>query len=1320
MTLEQILTALQRAAPGDALDLAADAFGAGALERLLSTYFVDGRMRATLTELAIDAARGHVVAAGIGTAAPLDKTKFTAYFRDDGTGVQMTLAATPAAGWTFSSSFPPFAQSFADALAWSSFALALDSRAHIEEGLTVEAVLDMAGPHAWLFGSIATVPLAGAVAIEHGVPTFAFVHAIEQPFSVGTLRDVALTFAFRAVAVSAQVYPPGGGTPKTEWGSQATLGCYGTVPLGRVTATLSIGLSIASAALVAQLQVQGEVGLGDLAALVHDAPLESNLPSESLYNPGSTFAAAAITAMIDSRRRAISAIVLALDAAPRWPLYKGTELRDIRFELQVTDPLTTRRVTAALTATIAWPGGVLRVGGTAPQVMLFAVLEDGSAIPLGQVLDRLLPTAVPEHLVVDELAFQIVPAQGAFDLTTGISGGWSIPLGPVDASLERAWMSLSRRDGQTSGSIAATATIGAFTIDGRWSIPGAFALTGRLNRVQSLDTLIRTLTTLPPPEGVPDILITAATAGIVIAPDSLPLASSTYTFYATASATTASIDLGTVWFAVRREGRHTGFLAGFVVPATWSPGDLLPALKPLFDSLSFTDTGLLVSSVATDFIDIPILKQRSLPTSVKPGIVAFAGLRLKGGGLDLLGKLFSGDVVLNLLAQLDMRTPANSTVEARLRAIEAHGALRFIDFRIAFAPAATTFTVSASARLEIGAGQVTVTGAGSVTMTPPAATLSLLVQQWREPFGIEGLTIESFGIGFTFSGSVAINFLGHFLIGTKPRQFRFTIGGGMLDFEVPSALLFGLDATDQTLMLADLVEAFTHLDLASVPVLRDIGFRRLDFAIVDDPAGFTIGSEHFPPGIRITADLTLYEWNVHLDLAVNTGRGIYAKGGIDEPIVVGSDVLVIADEDGGRGPSLLIDTAAFATGAALVDRTRGRLSALPFEPPLVLAASATGLAPMRAETLSATYLQMDASVSLLGVLRQAVKISVSRDTFDFSYRFAFFGIEETLSCFLSAGQKRLAASAEFEFALDVDLPAVTVEGVSVFPAVSLHAPRAGLALGLSLAWSSGVSGDFRLAVGFDWHGLHLDFTAEITLADIGNALERLGDALLEWMRKNARKVWEKIIGNVDAYLEAIRDELIAFADGAYGVAKAMIALFESSVEEVARALRSLGYAFVEAAEALANAFGISFDAAAAVFAKTFEMCSLSAASALLYSPHTLDADPRFVLPARVLVDLAQRPSARDVLIAYYAHAEDWQAVAATPHGRRSLASLAAATQDGSAAFGEALLAMLDGVAARDSERHAALARWRADHDVLAGLTYRQTLALLHAREAPHA
>lgn len=329
MTLEQILAALRGAAPGNILDLPAATFGPGSFESMLSTYFADGRLKATLTELAIDAPNDRIVAVGAGTAAPLDAMTFTAYFHDDGSGVQMTLTATPASGWHFHSSFPAFDQTFADSLSWTSFTLALDSTKPVAGALYLDAVLNLAGPYAWLFGSVATVPIAGAVAIDHGVPTFALEHAIGQPFSVGTLHDIELHFAFCATAVSAQVYPLDGSAPVTEWGAVATIGCYGTVPLGSATAKLSIDLAFANAALIARLQVDGAIRLADFKELVRDAPLESKLPPTSLYDPGSTFANAAIAVTIDSRQR-IAAIGLTLAATPHWPLFDGTELRDIQ------------------------------------------------------------------------------------------------------------------------------------------------------------------------------------------------------------------------------------------------------------------------------------------------------------------------------------------------------------------------------------------------------------------------------------------------------------------------------------------------------------------------------------------------------------------------------------------------------------------------------------------------------------------------------------------------------------------------------------------------------------------------------------------------------------------------------------------------------------------------------------------------------------------------------------------------------------------------------------------------------------------------------
>ncbi|MEI9918529.1 MAG: hypothetical protein WDO14_06980 [Bacteroidota bacterium] len=112
-------------------------------------------------------------------------------------------------------------------------------------------------------------------------------------------------------------------------------------------------------------------------------------------------------------------------------------------------------------------------------------------------------------------------------------------------------------------------------------------------------------------------------------------------------------------------------------------------------------------------------------------------------------------------------------------------------------------------------------------MIPPSLAFTIEIENWIEPFGITGLTVTDFGlqlkveVGLQFKVEevVAISFLGSFLIGTAPRSFQLVIGGEMIDFEAPGAIIFELQDKDPAnpLMLYDLIKQFTGLNLSSVP-----------------------------------------------------------------------------------------------------------------------------------------------------------------------------------------------------------------------------------------------------------------------------------------------------------------------------------------------------------------------------------------------------------------------------------------------------------------------------------------------------------------------
>ena len=1258
MNLDQIAAILNKAASGGNLDLAPDAFGAGgALPAFMRAYLgPDGRLRGAIQSIVEEPQNDRVVLVMTGSSQPVAATSVTAWFYDRGDGVELDLTASALPGWSFSQSFPALGRSFLDSLPLSEATLRLVSDAAQPGGAGqfFSATLSPPQEIAWLFGGLGELQLQGAIAIDHALPAFAFVAPISHPVTIGALKEISFGFELTSAVFETTVAQFSGAAPETVYAPVLSMGLGANVTLGSLAAGLFIDLRPASGLISAQMSINAKsVALSDFAALVGHADLASSLPPKSVYDPGANFLSASVTLLVDPKARKLASVQLVLDARPQWPLFDGTTLDDIRFEFTVLDPAGARQVLAALSGIVAWTGGSLIVGGAAPDVTIYCALTPGSTIRLSDVLSHLLTVEVPASLVIDEFSLTVTPARGGINLVTGCSGDWSVDLGVTSASLEEAWAQVERSAGDTTGAIAAKARVGDFDIAGSWQIPGEFKLSGALRKARSLSDLIAALTNSAPPAGLPDIVLSAADASISIAPSAsrLPpalraagIGGRVYTFAATATVTTGGHDLGAMLFVVRKAADGFGFIAGFVVPEAWSPADLLPALKGLFDTLTFSDSGLIISSIATQNINLPNLKQPSLPSSVTPGLIAFTSLQLEGQGLSQLGQLFNGPMALDLRAQLDMATPVNSEIVATLRVGEQKGALTYLGLELILQPAATTFTLKLSTRLTLGNEKVTLSGTGTVTIEPPKFAIGVMIENWPEPFGVKGLNILKFGLGITIDAiGATINFLGRFQIGQGDRQFTFTIGGGLNpeEFGAPTAIIFALDASVRTLMLSDLIVQFTDLDLSEVPVLEQIGFRRLDFTVVDDPSGFTIGDEHFSPGIRIDADVTLFSWNATFDLAVNTSKGVYAKGAIDKPIVIGDNILIVSNVAGDKGPSGLIDTSAFVSGKALVARRPSNFSRVEIDADTLLVRTRAGT-PMRVALAAAqpTYIELDASVSLLGVAKQALKMSVSKDAFDFFYHFEFLGIDETLACSFNEANKNFAASARFSFNLDVTTPPLSIGDVEVWPQIHLQAPSALLDLSLSFSWSGAVAGSFSLTVDFAWRGKSLNFTATITLAEIGNDIANLWPQLKAWIESHVRQVFSAFLGSISDYIAAIEAGIIDFLDDALEIAKALVALFTATPSQVADALFELAYEFEAIVEALVGAFEMAIDDAVAIVKDLFGQCSLSGANQLMYGPPLFIVDPRFVLPPRVLVDLARKPHAQKFLTHYYMHQEE--------------------------------------------------------------------------------
>lgn len=662
--------------------------------------------------------------------------------------------------------------------------------------------------------------------------------------------------------------------------------------------------------------------------------------------------------------------------------------------------------------------------------------------------------------------------------------------------------------------------------------------------------------------------------------DKLELASGSLTFNSADSGGTLSLlgelsvssggtDLGTGFFEARHDDDGSGFLVGLVVPAAFSPGSLWPDLAKLFGFLTFSNSGLVVSTIEAKASDFPKLPMPSLPGTLKPGVTLFTSLELSGDGFGFLKSLFDPPITLDLSGYVDPEAPLESTFSARLPGSAGHGVLTFNGFTLTLDPAQTTFTLSASATLTINGESVTLEGDGTVIVAPtPTVDFSLQVEQWANPFGIQGLVIQEFGLNATVEDAgLELGFLGEIEIGTSA-PFVLEMGGSLVDFEEPGALVFALKDPDpgNPLTLSDLVKEFTSLNLDRVPLLNGLAFKDLEFYVVADPAGSWTApnGETFPDGIGLVADVLFQSWELDLQIQIQWDKGVVASGSISEPITL-LNVLTLSDATGAQGPSAAIDTSQLA---------------------------GTAPAPSAGIGDASPYFSMSGAIQCLG-LSESFQGSVSDDGFDVNFSASLSSLFTASFAARYARSQSFSGSARGSFDLDLDVPELTIDGVSIIPAVHIDGPAASLDIAIALSTSGG---SVSLELTFTWGSFNFDVKFSLDAQQMKDALSNLWNHITAWIETNLRTFYQDVLKDMDAFVDAIKDGVLKLGQDAEYVAGALKAAFNTTAKEAAEALLRIGYLADDIVDALVKVFEIS-EAEAVGYVKK---CAMSAARSFIY------------------------------------------------------------------------------------------------------------------------
>ncbi len=1262
-----IYRALHRCMDGTTLTLPRDTF-VGGISEVLGEYFPpdgtlvieDVHLVQQGEEVTFNEARG--------SNGPLKGAVVHASFtpapaRPGASTVALVLTAVLPEGWRFSSAWPLLANGPTDQLSVSDATLTLSSLqttgpAGLVKGLAFDGEVHFPAAWSaalWLLKGAAGLHVGGAIRQRGTAPSFDFSTPVGK-VDLPVLGKLDVAFAFTSETVPGSPQPPGqltirsaarpgrgataepnkdsDGPVESPWVPRTALGVRATIIIAQAPVPILVDLSAPSATLpvTADVSALSVVMLQDLAQVLAGADLGAALPDKSVFDPGEYLTVKSLAVTLNPAARKLVSAELTLGTRATWPITAGLSCGpvDLTFLIEFAEGT----VRAALAGGVHFTGGTLGLAASYPGFVFSGGLTPGSTIELSSLLKPILrDTPIRPSLTLDELDFVVQPLDGgSFSLVTGLIGDWSVPVGPARLTLTRAYLALARRkDGTsgsgTSGSIAVkgelTPPAGAgqpITIDGSWTLPGSFSLHGEFPDLD-LTALAAKLSGVSPPAGVPDIDLRDGTYAIM-----LDVSTGDASFALAAAASIDDHHLGSGMFVVRRTPQGVGFLVGFVVDEGWSPAQIWPELDVIFNNLPITKAGLLISTLPTGSpVNLPTMKMPSLPASVSPGFSFFSTLDLTRGILSPLSALFSDDTTLDLLAVVDTGRPTESVFKATFTGSSVNQEITWNDVVVTIKPATTTFTVRAGATFEIEQEKLTLSGEGRVTMEPPSASFSLLLEDWRQPFGIEGLVVKQFGLQVGCEGGgVTIGLLGAFVIGTGQRTFTLVVGGEIIDFEAPGALIFQLDDDhpDDPLMLSDVIKQFTSLELSSVPVLNAIAFRRLDFAVVDDPAGFTIGGYHFPPGIGIAADVLVYDWEAKFNLQVEWGTGVLASGSINKPISI-ADVFVLSSADGQRGPSGSIDTSQ------LPSRTdRPALARLP-----ELRAIGAGPEP---------YFTLDGRLRFLG-LDESIRASATGKTFDFDLAFSFLdAVTAELSCHL-VDATNFRANGQVGFDLDVTVGPYAVGGVELVPRVHIDGPAATLRLGVQVDPS--VIAQLSLCLSFTWGTLECKVDFTLSAADIQQELTRLAAAVLTWLKENVDKLFAEVLADVARWVEALKHEFQALAEDIDKVADALANYFKTAAEDAAAFLKRLGYGFAEIVAALVQFFKLAYDRAYALVESLWKDCAMENAQQQAYDPTT--PEERHSLQDLSFA-LTESADGQRLLEAYYVHQEEIERLLA-PH-----------------------------------------------------------------------
>lgn len=1111
--------------------------------------------------------------------------------------LSLRLSALPF-GWTPAGSLPPVADSLVESFAWEDAALLLDSRrphavpdgleeelgllppgpalsASLRRGLSLEATLRPGPELAALGWVIGTPRVRGGVEPTAGGAPRMWLASGETgaPLELG---PVSLAFGFELA--SALVAPAGDAaaaypTVRARLVSDLSFASGGEVvrvPLAAAFATpdpATVYVTGRPAAATAVL-------LSALPELLGDLPLGELVPAD-----GPDFDALVLDLVafeVAASRPWLLASSARVALAEPWPVGIGglrLAVRGLSAEFTaVTPPGGRASFGALLRGTVEVEGADAALDGSIglPGLDFACGLAEGVRVDLTGLLGGILPdvAAVLPRLVCTGLELGGNPRTGRYQLSARLApeaDPWTLDVGVARLTVSEVLVLAARTPGATpavTGQVSGRIRIGDADLRVDWEMPGAVELAGELPDMSMralAEALCGGFAELPP--GFPDLVFEDAWVR-------LTAGGKRYDFTLSTAVRVGKMELGTVVFEVRKSQTDTGYMAGFLVPARWTPAELWSELDEVFGWLTLRDPGLIVSSVDTAVPTANLRGMGALPGRIVPGVTFFATLELEGV-LAPVGTILGATHGLNLSTVI-----ANDVRQTRLVAATGApataGSVAFEGFSLILSPAASSIELRSGTRITVSgdvldlslAGILEPTGALTAALslrsvTRPGGSATGPEEGWSDPAGLRGLTI--YGVGGALSVEAAgwsIALEGSFSVGAGGADDRLAFGFALqlTNGVLPSAAVASLrSAAPGGVTLTRMVRGFTSVDLGdySVPVpavpagapggvgemvparvspadaLDQLVLRTLSGFLVLDPTGFRspVDPTFVYRGVGFHAAGALFGLGIVADLDFQYTTGVYARGALEKPIDL-FGVVKLSDADGTGGARFVVDTKQIALGGDLLAMS-GAL--------VVFGAKAKLDARLRRDRL-----EFDLEVAgVPGVracgLRCSLLVPTSLDV---------SGVAEVVL----EGDVRLRASG-------VDLGTLHLSGT---------AARVELAAGADVKGTR-LSAAVRMKVASDLPEIGFSVRLEASFTD----LAQLAGAVLAELQKEGWKLLRPALGGAEAFCRLAQAGVVALDSDA---ATALRHGYGMAAGEAARTLRAAGRTAAQAGKELEHAY----------------------------------------------------------------------------------------------------------------------------------------------------